>query len=84
MVSIIEAENPKFSKLTVDTILEKRLKGKVTLSVLDSTLKAMYPNDSQKQNDLFSEILVENKANTQLKKFFNKLTSRKEGQRGSH
>ena len=65
MVSLIEAENPKFSRVTVDVVLEKRLKGKVSLSVLEGVLKAMYPSDAQKQDDLISEILVDNKFHVQ-------------------
>lgn len=68
MVSIIETENPKFSKMTVDVVLEKRLKGKVSVTVTESILKSMYPNNTQKQDDLLSEVLIDNKINVQTKR----------------
>lgn len=61
MTNIIETENPKYSRITVDVLLDKRLKGKVSISVLESVIKTMYPIDTQKQEELLVEILNENK-----------------------
>lgn len=61
MTNIIETENPKYTKVTVDVVLDKRLKGKISLHVLEALLKTMYPDDTYKQDELYGEILKDNK-----------------------
>ena len=76
MMSIVESEHPKASKVAVDIILDKRLKGKVSLAVLEAVLRAMYPSDAQKQEDMIADVLVENKYSASMKRYAKQLAGR--------
>lgn len=61
MTNILETENTKLSRINLEVMLDKKIKGKVSLTVLEILLTTMYPGDTQKQDKIFAEVLNENK-----------------------